>query len=96
MKIVLREHVEHLGRRGEVVSVAAGFARNYLLPKRLAMLATPGNLQVIEHQRRVWEVKEAREVNEAQRLAQRCAELRLSVTKKAGQSGTLYGSVTIG
>jgi len=94
LKIVLREHVEHLGDRGEIVSVAAGYARNFLIPKRLAVEATPGNLKVIEQQRRVFALKEAREVGEAEKMAARLSAIELSVTKKAGESGTLYGSVT--
>jgi large subunit ribosomal protein L9 len=86
--------VEQLGERGDVVSVAPGYARNYLLPKRLAMPATPGNLRTLEHRRRVWELKEAQETEAARALANRLAELALTVTKKAGESGTLYGSVT--
>lgn len=94
MKVVLRDHVEHLGRRGEIVNVAPGYARNYLLPKGLALRATDGNMKQIEHQQRVWAAKEAKEVGEAQALADRIAALSLDVTKKAGESGTLYGSVT--
>lgn len=94
MKVVLSEHVDHLGERGEIVSVAPGYARNYLLPKRLAMKATPGNMRVLEQERRVWEIKEARVVDEAQAMAERLADLELNVTKKAGEGGTLYGSVT--
>ena len=94
MKVVLSEHVDHLGERGEIVSVAPGYARNYLLPKRLAMKATPGNMRVLEQERRVWEVKEGRVVGEAQAIADRLAGIELSVTKKAGHGGTLYGSVT--
>ena len=94
MKVVLSEHVDHLGQRGEIVSVAPGYARNYLLPKRLAMKATPGNMLVLKQERRVWETKEARAVDEAQAMAERLAAVELSVTKKAGESGTLYGSVT--
>jgi large subunit ribosomal protein L9 len=94
MKVVLREHVEHLGERGEVVRVAPGYARNYLLPKRLALEATAGNLKVVEHQQKLWTVKETKEVGEAEQLAARLAELDLKVVKKAGESGTLYGSVT--
>jgi large subunit ribosomal protein L9 len=94
VKVVLCEHVEHLGERGEIVSVAAGYARNFLLPKRLALPATAGNLRTLEHRRRMWELKEAKEVGEAQGLATRLAEIQLTVTKKAGEEGTLYGSVT--
>ncbi len=94
MKIVLSEHVDHLGERGEIVSVAPGYARNYLLPKRLAKLATPGNMRVLQQERRVWEVKESKAVEQAQAMAKRLAAVDLGVTKKAGESGTLYGSVT--
>lgn len=96
MKVVLRDHVEHLGRRGEIVNVAVGYARNYLLPKQLALPATAGNMKQIEHQQRVWAAKEAKEVGEAQALADRISALSLTITKKAGESGTLYGSVTNG
>lgn len=94
VKIILRETVEHLGERGQTVSVAPGFARNYLLPKGLALLATPGNLKQIEHKRRVWAVRDRQELTEAEQLAARMGELELTITKKAGESGTLYGSVT--
>lgn len=94
MKVVLREHVEHLGDRGQIVSVAVGYARNYLIPKRLAVAATSGNLKVVEQQRRVWAVKEAHEVAEAERMAQRLSGVSLTTKRKAGETGTLYGSVT--
>lgn len=94
MKVILREHVDQLGERGEIVTVAAGYARNYLLPKGLAYEATPGNLKQIELQRRVWDARDAREVGEAEALAERIATTELVISKKAGESGTLYGSVT--
>jgi large subunit ribosomal protein L9 len=94
VKVVLCEHVDHLGQRGQVVNVAAGYARNFLLPKRLALLATPGNLRTLEHRRRVWAVREAREGDEARALAARLGDIGLTVTRKAGEGGTLYGSVT--
>jgi large subunit ribosomal protein L9 len=96
MKIVLREEVENLGRRGQVVNVAVGFARNYLFPRKLAYEATPGNLKVLEQQRKAWEAKEVQVVGEARELAARVEAVRLSVKKKAGQAGTLYGSVRSG
>jgi large subunit ribosomal protein L9 len=96
VKVILREHVDQLGERGEIVNVAAGYARNYLLPKGLAYEATPGNLKQIELQRRVWDAREAREVGEAEALAERIATTELMISKKAGESGTLYGSVTSG
>jgi large subunit ribosomal protein L9 len=94
VKVVLRQDVEHLGERGQVVTVSPGFARNYLLPKKLAMEATPGNLRTFELQKRVWVAREAREVEEARAFAARVESLRIVVAKKAGESDALYGSVT--
>ncbi len=94
MKVVLRQDVDHLGERGSVVNVANGFARNYLLPKKLALEATPGNLRTFELHKKVWVAKEAREMGDAQGLADRLSRVRLAVTKKAGEHNTLYGSVT--
>jgi len=94
VKVVLCDHVDHLGDRGDIVTVAPGYARNYLLPKRLAMPATPGNLRTLEHRRRVWELKEAQETETAREMAARLGAIQLIVAKKAGESGTLYGSVT--
>lgn len=94
MKVILREYVEHLGDRGEIVSVATGYARNFLLPKKLALEATEGNLKTLEQRRKVWAEHDAQDLKEAEELAARLAELELSSTKKAGEAGTLYGSVT--
>ena len=94
MKIILREHVDHLGERGEIVTVAPGYARNFLLPKGLAYMATPGNIKQIEHQRRLWAARDMKDQQDAEALAARLAALDLSVTHKAGESGTLYGAVT--
>ncbi len=94
MKVVLRENVEKLGNRGDVVTVANGYARNYLLPRGLALEATTGNLKNIEHQRRSWEVKEAKEAEEARGMAARLAEVEVTISKRAGENDTLYGSVT--
>ena len=71
VKIILRETVEHLGERGDILTVAPGYARNFLFPKGLALEATPGNLKTIEHQRRVWALREEQEQKEAQALADR-------------------------
>ena len=95
MKVVLREHVDHLGERGEIVAVAAGYARNYLLPKRLAFEATPGNLkQILSTSAASGRAKEQKEIGAAQAMADRFAGTEVSVVKKAGEHGTLYGSVT--
>jgi large subunit ribosomal protein L9 len=94
VKVVLRQDVEHLGERGQVVTVSPGFARNYLLPKKLAMEATAGNLKTFELHRKVWVVREAREVEEARAFAGKIESLKIVVAKKAGESDALYGSVT--
>jgi large subunit ribosomal protein L9 len=94
VKIVLRQDVDNLGDRGQVVNVASGFARNFLFPKGLAFEATPGNLRTIELQRKVWAVREVRETEEARQAAARISGLTVTITKKAGENDTLYGSVT--
>jgi large subunit ribosomal protein L9 len=94
MKVVLRRDVDNVGDRGQVVTVAEGFARNYLLPKGLALEATAGNLRTVELQKKVWAVREAREADAARKVAGHVAGITLTVTKKAGENDTLYGSVT--
>lgn len=94
MKVVLRQDVDRLGERGQIVNVARGFARNYLLPKGLALDATPGNLHTIELERKVWSAREAQELDEVRELGTRLEQLRITVAKKAGEAQTLYGSVT--
>ena len=94
MRIVLRENVEKLGRRGEVLKVADGYARNYLLPRKLAFLATDANLKRIEQERKVREVQETKDKQEAQGLAERMSQLSLTAVRKVGENEMLYGSVT--
>ena len=94
MKIILREHVEHLGDRGDEVNVAPGYARNYLLPKGLAYRSVAGSAKQIEDQKRAWVVRESRDEKTAQQLGSLIGKLELSVRRRAGDSGTLYGSVT--
>ena len=96
MKIILREHVEHLGDRGDEVNVAPGYARNFLLPKGLAYRAGEGSAKQIEDQRRAWATREERSEKGAQAFAAQLAALELSVRRRAGDGGTLYGSVTNG
>jgi large subunit ribosomal protein L9 len=96
VKLVLREDVPNLGRRGEVVRVADGYGRNYLLPKKLAYPATPGTLKQIEIEGRARLAKEAEDRRNAEELVQRLAEMKpLLFTKKVGEEDTLYGSVTV-
>ena len=94
MEVILREHVEHLGRRGDLVKVADGYARNYLLPRKLALLATENNKQQIERERVKYEIKELEEQKSAQAVADRMANLDLEISRKVGETEALYGSVT--
>lgn len=94
MEIILRDHVEHLGRRGEIVKVANGYARNYLLPRKLALLATDGNRKRVERERKVAEAQEAEERGAAEAIAARLTALDLSIVRKVGENDHLYGSVT--
>ena len=94
MEVILREHVEHLGRRGEIVKVADGYARNYLLPRKLALLATEGNKKQIERERAKLEAQEAEEKKVAEAIADRMANLEVVIARKVGETEALYGSVT--
>ena len=94
MEVILREHVENLGRRGEIVKVADGYARNYLLPRKLALLATAGNKKQIEREREKFDAKEADEKRVADGLAQHLANVEVVIARKVGETDALYGSVT--
>src|SRR5437764_4096934 len=94
MEVILREHVDNLGRRGEVVKVADGYARNYLLPRKLALAATAGNKKQIERERAKFDAKEADEKKVAEALAERIGLAEIVITRKVGETEALYGSVT--
>ena len=94
MEVILREHVEHLGRRGDVVKVADGYARNYLLPRKLALQATEANKKQIERERKIAEAHELQERQSAQSVAERLANLEITIARRVGESDVLYGSVT--
>jgi large subunit ribosomal protein L9 len=94
MEVILREHIENLGRRGDVVKVAQGYARNYLLPRKLALAVTDANKRQIERERKVAEVREAAEQSQAEALAQRLAQAEIEIARRVGENNTLYGSVT--
>lgn len=96
MQIILQEDVEKLGTRGEVVTVAEGYARNYLLPRKLALEASPGNMKRLEKMRVAFAKKEATEKGDAQKLAELLASVSLSISRKAGENDQLFGSVTTG
>jgi large subunit ribosomal protein L9 len=94
MEIILRETIDSLGRAGEVVKVADGYARNYLLPRKLAYRATPGNLKVIQFERQSLLRKEAKQKEDAEKQLQMLEGVEISIRRKVGEQDTLYGSVT--
>ena len=94
MEVILREHVENLGRRGEIVKVSDGYARNYLLPRKLALLATEGNRKHIERERVKLEAKDADDKKIAEAIAERLANVEVVIARKVGETEALYGSVT--
>ena len=94
MEVILIDDVFELGRRGQIVRVADGYGRNYLIPKRLAISATPGNLKMIEQQRLSMAKKEAKYTEEAELLAQELNQMHALISRKSGDAGTLFGSVT--
>ena len=94
MEVILREHVDNLGQRGEVVKVADGFARNYLLPRKLALLATEGNKKQIERERVKVEAVESEERKAAEAMAARMAGVDIVIVRRVGETEALYGSVT--
>ncbi len=93
-KILLREDIDTLGGRGDIVKVRAGYARNYLLPQGLATLATKGNVRQIELEREALLKRAAVERSTAQAQADQMADIALAFERKAGEGGTLFGSVT--
>ena len=94
MEVILRVHVDNLGRRGEVVKVADGYARNYLLPRKLALLATEGNKQQIERERSKFEAREDEEKKVAGALAARMDGIEMEIVRRVGETEVLFGSVT--
>jgi large subunit ribosomal protein L9 len=94
MEVILRDHVENLGRRGEIVKVADGYARNYLLPRKLALPATDANKKWVERERKLTEVRDSEERGAAEAVAARLNALELTITRKVGENDQLYGSVT--
>jgi large subunit ribosomal protein L9 len=94
MEVILREHVDNLGRRGDLVKVADGYARNYLLPRKMALLATEGNKKVIERERVKFDTVEAEEQKVAQAVADRLSAVEVEIARKVGETDALFGSVT--
>ena len=94
MQIILQEDVDKLGNRGQVLEVADGYARNYLLPHKLALPATPGNMKQLDRMRTTFAKREATEQESAQKLAEALAGISVTLSRKAGDNDQLFGSVT--
>jgi large subunit ribosomal protein L9 len=94
MEVILRDHVENVGERGQVVKVADGYARNFLLPRKLALPATPGNRKQVERERVKVDAREAVEKDAAQAIAGRMAGVEAVISRRVGETEVLYGSVT--
>jgi large subunit ribosomal protein L9 len=94
MKVILMSDLRHRGRRGQVVEVKPGYARNFLFPQGIAMEATPGNLKVFEQERKKIDARHAAERGAATEIAARIAGLRIKLSRRAMENGSLYGSVT--
>lgn len=94
IELILKKDVEHLGRQGEIVRVANGYARNYLLPRELALAVTAGNRKQIEHEQKMAARREAEEKSAAEALAKAIALAEVVIARKVGEKDTLYGSVT--
>jgi len=94
MEVILREHVDNLGSRGDVVKVASGYARNYLLPRKLALAVTDASRRQIEREKKVAAARDAEEQGQAEALAQRIAQTDIEIARRVGEHDTMYGSVT--
>lgn len=94
IEVILKEHVEHLGRRGEVVKVASGYARNFLLPRKLALAVTDNNKRQIDRERAKADAQDAEERRDAEALKARIESAEVAIARRVGENNTLYGSVT--
>ena len=94
MKVILREDVEKLGKAGDVVKVADGYGRNYLIPRQLALLANLRNMKTLEHDRRVIETRAKKARKAAEDVAASISGMTLSIPARAGEEGKLFGAVT--
>lgn len=94
MEVILKEDIPNVGKMGEVVRVRDGYARNYLLPRGLVLLANKKNIKGFEHQKQVVQSQKARVVNQAQALAEKLSQVSLIISARVGEEGKLFGSVT--
>jgi large subunit ribosomal protein L9 len=94
MEVILQEHIENLGKMGDIVKVAPGFARNYLIPKKKAAIADRSSKKALEHQLKVVEVKKMKVLATLEDMAKKIESLSLTIPKKVGENDKLFGSVT--
>ena len=94
MKVILRENVESLGKTGDVVKVSDGYARNYLLPRKLCVVADDTSVKAIEHHKRELARKSERETKDAKELAKKLEQFSVTLARKVGENEKLFGSVT--
>jgi large subunit ribosomal protein L9 len=94
MRVILKQDVQGVGSAGDVVNVSAGYVRNFLLPRGMAILASAGSMASLEHQKRIIAAGRAKEVSAAQRVAKQIANLAISIRREAGENDRLFGSVT--
>ena len=94
MKVILKEKIENLGNIGDVIEIKDGYARNFLMPKGLALEANPKNLKILEHEKRMREAAKKKEKEKAVVLAQKLKDISCTVKVKAGEDDRIFGSVT--
>jgi large subunit ribosomal protein L9 len=94
MKIILKENMKHVGKQGEVVMVKDGYANNYLFPKRMAVLATPGNIKMMEEDNRQGAMKREKMKTDALATSTSMNEMVITIATKAGANGKIFGSIT--
>src|SRR5262245_14766018 len=94
MEVLLRDHVEKLGKRGEIVKVSERHARNYLRPRNVALPGTEGKRKHVERERKIMETREAEEKSQADAIASRLSTVDITIARRVGETEQLYGSVT--
>jgi large subunit ribosomal protein L9 len=94
MKVILKQDIKGLGKKGDIVDTSDGYARNYLIPRGMVVEATQGNITKAKEQKKAQEIREQRERQEAQALAEKISQATLLLKAKAAEDGRLYGSVT--
>lgn len=94
MKVILLKNVKGLGKKGEVVNAKDGYARNFLLPKKMAKEATEGNVKVLKEQTTAKKMKKEEKLDEAKKLADKLSKITVEIKSKAGDNGKLFGSIT--